>query len=66
MKQQSIEQIEFDIEITHARLQDTLTIKQWEFYVRQYHALYIRYLQMKGEPIITDNSKYKNYYGSTD
>ena len=67
MGNSTIEQIEFDIEITLARLHDTtLTMKQWEFYIRQYHALIIKYLHQKGEPIITDNSKHKSYYGPTN
>ena len=46
---QSIEQIEHDIEITLAFLYGELTKQQWDFYVRQFHALNIKLSQMKGE-----------------
>lgn len=59
MAQQSIEKIEQDIELTLAFLHGDLNRTDWTRYIRQYHALYIRYLQMKGEPIVTDNSNYQ-------
>lgn len=57
MAQQSIEQLEQDIEITLALLHADLNRKQWNFYIGQYHALCIRYLNMTGEPIITTPGK---------
>lgn len=59
MAQQSIEQLEQDIEITLAFLYGDLNLKDWTFYIRRYHSLYIQYLQMKGEPIVTDNSNHQ-------
>lgn len=49
MGQLSIEKLEHDIEITLAFLRDDLTKKQWDFYIRQYHALCIKWCQMRGE-----------------
>ena len=49
MKQQSIEQLEHDIEITLAFLSGDLTMKQWTYYINKYNALSIKLCQMKGE-----------------
>ncbi|MBB4034865.1 hypothetical protein GGR21_000752 [Dysgonomonas hofstadii] len=55
MKQQSLEQLEHDIEITLAFLFGDLTMKQWSYYVGRYHALCIKRAQMKGErPSVTE------------
>ncbi|MFV0313452.1 MAG: hypothetical protein ACK5KN_17645 [Dysgonomonas sp.] len=57
MGQQSIEQLEQDIEITLTFLYGKLTMKQWDFYVRQYHALCIKWHQMRGEQPIVMHGK---------
>lgn len=54
MIQDSIEQLEHDIEITLAFLSCDLSKKQWSFYVGQYHALCIKWHRMKGQhPVVT-------------
>lgn len=62
MKEPTLERLEQDIELTLAFLLCPLDLKNWSYYIRQYNYLIIKYLHGKGEPIITDNSKHKNYY----
>lgn len=53
----SIDKLENDIKMTLAFLYTDLTMKEWAFYISQYHALCIRLSILEGEKPTVTHSK---------